>query len=380
MCVPVRLRRCSATVCMLALFLMSAQPGLGQESEKLLAEVRAAWEKREKAAHYLSAKWRQEELMPKGGISRRLPMLAAKETLPAQDTKVYGRGELYFSGPDCRLQMDHPIWNAQSKEFCSAPYDAALRGGVLKSRSAPQGSPNQTGRISKDEWSNWGAGSVWPLSTSYRGITSTTFNANIGNFTAARRVQLATGPGVELTRERTETRGHARLFVDPVRNHFPTRYESFGVDGKLNVAFAIQTRQDDRFGWVLESWAISSFTDAHLTKSVTCRLDELVLGEPVPAETFDIDYSPGTFVRDDSGNMPRDLLTREGKEPREILPGERGAAYARLVESEAGELLPGGRESVFARYWWVLAGAVALVGTVLVVRRIRRTHSVSSTQ
>jgi hypothetical protein len=359
---------------MLALFLMSAQPGLGQESEKLLAEVRAAWEKREKDAEKLTAKWRQEQLRPKGSMSRLLPNAGTSEALPARDTKLVGECELYCSGADCRVILNTPVWNVSKKQFDTTVREAALRGGVLKSRMETSASVNPVGKVSKDAWDNWGTGSVWPLIAGFRGTTTTAYGANIDFYTLARRIQLPTGPVIELVQDRTETRGRSRLLVDPRRDYFPTRAESFGRDEQLQVAFSIRLRNDQRFGWVPESWELSSFSGPHLVYTESDHLDDLVLGEPIPGHIFDLTYKPGTFVHDTSGERPRDFLTRDGKGPREILPGEFGGPYEQLVATEAGELLPGGSPSRGGRYWWVVGGAiVALTVGMYSVRRLRRT-------
>jgi hypothetical protein len=92
---------------------------------------------------------------------------------------------------------------------------------------------------------------------------------------------------------------------------------------------------------------------------------------------FDITYAHGTYVHDSTGKKPRDLLIRDGKEPREVLPGERGQSFERLMATEAGDLLPGGRPSVVQRYWWAFAGGfVALVLLTLLVWRVRQTRRV----
>jgi hypothetical protein len=365
----------------LAVCVATATPSVGgaQDSDKLLAEVRAAWEKREKAAQNLSAKWRQEELMPKGGITRLAPFFAKGEVMPAQDTKLTGHGHLYFAGANCRVSLDWPVWSMTNKQFDRTVRDAALKSSVLKSRTAINGQATKTGTISKEEWNTWGGGNVWPLMTIYRGTTTQGMEANLSIYTSARRVRLDTGPGIELVRERTETRGRARLLVDPARDYLPTLCEDFDLADKLQSRFVIRSRKDDRFGWVPESWDVSSFRGSQLSRSVACRLDELVIGGSIPEDLFDLTYEHGTYVHDSTGDKPRDLIIREGKEPREVLPQERGAPFERLIETEVGDLLPGGRPSVVRKYWWAFAGgAGALVLVALLVWRGRRPRGVQS--
>lgn len=366
---------------------MAAPQATGHESEQLLAEVRAAWAKREQAAQNLTAKWHQEELMTKGGISRIAPDFAKGEVMPPQDTKLSGRGELYFAGSKCRAALEWPVWGFGDKQFNRSAMDAALTNGVLKTRTWTTRGPTSklsatpTGTMSKEDWNSWGAGSAWPITLIYRGTTVQGQQANIDIYTRARRIQSNTGPGIELVQERTERRGEARLLVDPARDYFPTRSESFDRDGKIQGRFVIRSRKDDRFGWVPEAWEVTKFQDAQLIRTVSCRLDELVIGGPISEEVFDITYVPGTYVSDTSGDKPRNLIIREGKGPREVLPEEQGASYQRLIETEAGDLVPGRRPSVLTRYVWAVAsGSVVLIVMVFLARRARRARRAQRTQ
>lgn len=363
---------------------IAAPPAAGQESEQLLAEVRAAWAKREQAAQNLTVKWHQEELVTKGGISRVAPDFAKGEVMPPQDTKLSGRGELYFAGADCRASLDCPVWSVVDKRFNRGVMDAALKSGVLKTRDRTRAdatskhSSTPTGAISEEGWGSWGAGSAWPVTLIYRGTTAQGQLANIDIYGLARRTRSGTTTMIELVRERTERRGEARLLVDPTRDYLPTRSESFDRDDKLQSRFVIRSKSDARFGWVPESWEITKFQENQLVRTVSCRIDELRIGGPVPDGVFDIAYEPGTYVSDMTGDKPRDLIIRDGKEPREVLPEEQGASYQRLIETEVGDLVPGARPSVFRKYGWVIASAVGLVVVALLTRRALKARRVQS--
>ena len=268
------------------------------------------------------------------------------------------------------------MWDLSAKAFQRNVVDVALRDGICKKRVFYGDREVPQGTISKQTWNAVSDISIWPVYATFRGITSVVHLADLGHFSTARDFVSGGRRFVELLSERTERRGHSRLLVDPDRDFLPVRYEVFDRNGKLLNLITISSRKDSQARWVPQSWETSVYRNTHLIRKVTTQVEQIDIGGSFPDDTFSVDYPPGTYVFDTSGEKPRDLIIREGKAPREILPGERRASFKQLMATEAGDLLNPADMTLWRRHRgaFIASGVALLVAAALFVRyRIRHT-------
>ncbi len=94
------------------------RPVAAADSDKLLAEVRAAWEAREKATHKIRMSWATKCLTPKGGVDLMFPGSAKAGTpRPPTDTTHTGKGTLVLHGLTARCGIEMHIWSDPSAEY-----------------------------------------------------------------------------------------------------------------------------------------------------------------------------------------------------------------------------------------------------------------------
>lgn len=357
---------------LLTVLFVGASPcaAVGGEGEQLLETVRAAWAKRETTARTVRVRWRTEELIPKGGITLVLPALERREPLPTQDTVNKGRVEIVLAKDNGRLTFDRALWDTSAKAFQRDSTDVALRGGICTSRSKNV-SITPVGNVSKTSWRAACDVLTWPVFASFRGVTSVELAADIGQFAAARIGHGADRSLWELTTARTEVKGHTRLLVDARHEYLPVRYEAFDRTGQLIRLITVMHARDAKGSWVPSSWQVSTYRNGALARRATCTTDFVEVGGEVPDSTFDIEFEPGTYVFDSTGENLKTSIVRDGKPPREVLPSERGAAFAELVATEPGELAATTGTSSSWVFLTVIGAIIAGIVTLVAFRRVR---------
>ncbi|MFG0335939.1 MAG: hypothetical protein ACF8TS_21485 [Maioricimonas sp. JB049] len=116
------------------------------------------------------------------------------------------------------------------------------------------------------------------------------------------------------------------------------RAEHRSVEGdRLLSGLTVRYRQDDRLGWLPESWE-SRFGDGSHT--LRGRLVRHELNPELPDDTFAFNFPIGTVVFDRDRGL-RHLVLADGT-PRDVTPEESasGFDYSALQETSPGELAP----------------------------------------
>lgn len=350
----------------------------GQPDEQLLADVRAAWEARQQATKSVKVSWTAKDTTPKGALGILFdfhPGFKGKVVPPADVTHPI-KATLLFDDTQSRFTIERMAWNEPTSQFQPHAEDAAFRDGTVTTLYRMDPQPWPTGTINKAN-RNMTAGdiSAWPVRAAFRGPVTNISGIDLAHFSTARRTTLAGHSMIELVRQRTETRGEAKVWVDPAQDYAPYRYDSYARNGELIHRITATSRKDPSGLWVPTSWTVVVYEQKKLVRAVEATIRELVINLPTSPEDFKITFPPGTIVYDQTGPQPREHIVREGGDRRDVLPEERGASYEDLIRTEAGDLAPGGRSSFVSRNrTWVIAVGGSLVVAavaVLVFRRVR---------
>lgn len=348
-----------------------------QPEEQLLAEVRAAWEAREKATKTVKVAWVMKDIFPKGSINLLFPELARDgHARPPEDFKYEGTVTLLLDGIDARFTADWMCWDEKTSRFQQRTDESTYRGGKFTNlvrrnvQSFPQGTLN------KASWNRDCDITTWPARAAFRGTNPKVMSGtDLDKFTTARRVVLDRQPMVELVRQRTEMRGEERIWVNPAKSCATQRYDSYDRAGTLNNRITVKSIQDPSGLWVPASWTAVVYNQKKLVRSVEATVRELVINPPTTPEDFEVAFPVGTYVVDSTSDKPREYIVRESGERRDVLPNERLASYEDLLGTETGELEPGGRPSLLSqnRMWFIALGLLLIVSAVVVslIRRAR---------
>lgn len=348
--------------------------------DPLLAEVRAAWEKRQKDANTVRVAWTWKDTTPKGAVSILFPFVkGADKGMPPADAVHDGSATLLLDGPRMRLEVDKFTWDAPTSSFQKKGERSAYDGNgrytalnIYVVQSWPSG-------IIRKEKRNPDGDDIgmWPMKAGLRGTDSWVMNReDLSVFTAARRTTLDGRPMVELVRERTEVRGEQKCWVDPAQDYAARRDDMYDRDGTLQQRITISTRKDPSGLWIPSAWKAVIYRDNKLVRAIDATLKEFAVNIPTSTEDFTVAFPVGTKVRDYTDELkPREYILREDKPAREVLPHERGAPYDDLVHMEAGDLSRDERPSFLVRNraaLFVGGGLFTIALAVLVLRQARR--------
>jgi len=173
------------------------------------------------------------------------------------------------------------------------------------------------------------------------------------------------------------------LWVDPARAYSILRY-TLSDDGTIVLQADINYRHNGRGTWVPTGWTIvQPDLRGQLKQSITSVVREAVINREVDRKHFELDFPPGTWVRDftrptGSGYYNTQFIAREGGEERLITDSERKAAvekrisYEQLLSSESGQATAEGANPLLLP--WIVIGCVMLLLslTYLFIRRMMR--------
>jgi hypothetical protein len=376
------LRRAWLAVLFAAGVALLVRPGAvqAQPADPVLEEVKAAWKKRQETARAVRVSWVQKDTRPRGTINVSIPKdVKDGEILPPTDTTHEAKCKLLIDGDKSRIFTDEMIWNVPLKSFQRMEIDSAFQDGRSVSLNRFGGQPFPGGSIKKERWnSNSRDVSQWPVLAAFRGTDPDAMNRmDLGAYTTARRTPLGGVPMVEVMREKNETRGEVKIWVDPAQDFAARRFEQYSRDGNLQQRITIGTRKDVSGLWVPNTWSAALYDGPKLIRTVEAKVGELAVNPDTTPDDFRIDFPVGTKVTDSTGATTRDYIVREEGKVREIPRRELAQKYEDLVRTEPGELVPGPRPSVWVRYqlvWWGMC--ILAVGVLLLIgRRIYRSRT-----
>lgn len=343
--------------------------------DQLLADVRAAWEATGQSVKTVRIAWVAKDLCPKGSFNL-MGLEGDGKVRPPEDFRHEDKVTLLLDGTKARFTFEGMIWNEPALRFQKQVTNSAFLDEKYTGLRQYETQPYPSGVINKASWNTDCDISTWPAWAAFRGTEPKVMRGTyLGRFTSARRTALGGRPMVELVRERTPTRGEAKVWVDPAKSYAVERYDEYGRDGALQSRITVTNRKDSSGLWVPSSWSAVAYRQKKLVRSVDVTVRELVINPPTTPDDFRITFPPGTWVVDSTGPQSREYLVREGAGRRDILPEERVASYDDLLRTDAGELEPGGRPSFTSRNRaWVIAAGLLLVIGAMVVLLLRRAN------
>lgn len=373
-------RRCLFGVALAASLLIVAlcptAKSAAQSDDALFAEVLAAWQKRQQEIRTVRVSWAAKNTTPKGAITQLFGIKGkGGEVVPLADVTHDAKATLVIDGLKARLKSEQMIWDQPTEQFQKQTIDSCYEDGK-NSRLINSGIlPWPTGTIDKTRWNQDCDITTWPIRAAFRGLDADVMNrVELSNFTITRHTVLERREMIELIRERAENRGESKIWVEEAQDYAAHRYETYAKDGTTQQRITVIQRKDPSGMWVPASWNVVVHNKNKMVRAASVSVTELALNPPTTSDEFHPVFPPGTKVFDSTGEKPRQYIEREGKTPREILPGERGLPYDDLIQSESGDLLPGGKPTFFSRNRTalIIAGIVLILGAaVLLVLRFR---------
>jgi hypothetical protein len=366
--------------------LHSSHQTLAQESpqDKLFAEVKAAWKKREDQAKTLRIEWTSKNLTPKGSIDVTMPMLAMKgdktKSRPQKDTTHEGKSQLVLDQMKARLQLEQFVWHEPSLDFVVSHTDSAFDQKACTQSVRLGSSPSEIITVNKANWVTGCDVTTWPICMAFRGHQPEVMEGqDISKHQVARESTLNGRRVIEVIRERNENRGEIRLWLDPSQDFSVIRHDEYARNGNLTFQITVQNIKHSLGIWIPSEWTTMVYSGKVLIRRVQTTVRKVSFNDPVDPAEFELVPGTKAHVIDYTGEKTREYITREGKPNREILPSERGSDYVDLERTEKGEL--GTREDFgFLRRNWVylLAGTgflVVLFASLFTRKRLKVTSS-----
>lgn len=368
---------CGAIV--LGIALPTPLPVCAQDSDKLLAEVKGAWERRQNAIRSLRMSWRIKSVVPKGSIPQNGPRRGAKGVSPPQDTTHEGTGELLLEGKKARLTVHDAIWDNSLEKFLSCRMESGFEGKRFTRLLVPESLWPMATIQNANHNADGDNLAVWPILFCVRGLDRELAMRGMyfATYMEARRMQDNGGPVVELLRPRDETHGEARVQVDPSQGMAVRRVEVYDRQG--NIAFRVSithTPAAAEVGWLPSRWTTQAYQPTRqLVKQTETVVTSVVLNPATTEGDFRIPFPPDTRVTDLS-DTKADYIARADGTKRDILREERTAPHEELVKTNTGDLAPTSKSPSSWAWLWVGLGFVfALLALVFARRKFDQKRS-----
>ncbi|AWM40353.1 hypothetical protein C1280_27360 [Gemmata obscuriglobus] len=345
----------------------TAAPAAADDSAKLLAEVRAAWQQRQDAARTARFVWTGRTVHPKGVV------VGTKG--PGKDVVNDGTGRVLLEGNKWRLATRGLIWSEPPYGFVPEHREVAFDGERYVTLIHHQPGHNQfpyglirrkPGEVAQASMT-FNLIDYWPLRVAVRGADPRLSNETLETHALARRATLQGRPVVELVQQRTEVSGESKVWVDPAQDYAVRRHDMYTAAGELHTRIDVTTERHPSGVWLPKAWTVQSMSGAALQRRTVFTLVEVTLNPSVAAGDLEIDFPPNTVVDEYTDSKGQSQLTAShivrgdgGRRP--IVPGEwNNVGYEDLLRTEPGELLG----SVPPPWWTSRSVLVAACGVVL---------------
>jgi hypothetical protein len=369
-----------ACLCPCATAVPALAQGNPQSDDRLLAEVRAAWDRRQGAVKTVRVVWTFQNFVPKGALDIQIPLPTrpkgphAGQPRPPADTTREGRAVLLMDGVKARLKLDDFVWTESEFEFVKRELDSTFDGTKSSKYSRLSGGTSAVGTVHKAAWNTDCDVNTWPICMAFRGAHPNIMDGrDIGKYGIARQTTLDGRRVIELTRERDETQGEGKLWVDPNQDYAAVRYDQYDRKGMLIYRIVMRNAKTDSGIWAPSAWTTTVYWSQKLVRNVQTVVREAAINVPTAEHDFIMVFAPRTHVVDYTGERSHEYIVREGKPPREILPSERGSDWVDLERTEPGDLARGGRARFLSRNRTpLLVVAISLATGVLLVLLARR--------
>jgi hypothetical protein len=332
-----------------------------------------AWQARQDRIRSGRFQWTDRVTYPKGRLSdvwKTDSRLAndALEPVPPEDVTITCNGVLTFDGQKLRYSEDSADWSKKTKKYELVSDLVVFNGEVSKELNITN--PNHErywpqGSIRKEKRNSYGSASTMqPILMTCRGLTPGMRAYDLETFElTGRKVTIDRRLCWELQR-RPSSNSEDLLYVDPGRDFVFVRYLSTYrglLMRKIDVRYEMISQKE----WLPKEWTVTMNTlEGKLDQSHQLRLTSYEINPTVAPEEFELEFPPGTRVRDNR-NKTDWIVKPDGSGKRTIPRSDFGATYERLLATEPGYAL---RDQPFlARFnWLAIAGIVVAGGCVLV--------------
>jgi hypothetical protein len=361
---------------------VSAPPATAQDSDKLLAEVKAAWQKRQDAIRSGKFTWTHHRLYVKGAT------VGTKG--PDKDVVDNGSGSLLLEGNRTRIEIRDLIWKEPECAFVPQHRESTYDGKkyiTLDHRPGHNKFPYGL-IIDRERNQDFSLIDYWPLAVAVRGLDAKISSSALERLTQARRTVLDGRPVIELSEPRTETRGGAKVWVDPTQDYSVRRREKYLRAGELLSRTDVISEHHASGEWLPKRWTVRLMApQGKLQRQTDVTMKEVIVNLPTTDADFEIVFPPRAMVdewEDDekgNGRLKASFIVRDDGSHRPITPGElKSVLYEDLLRTEPGELTGENIVPWWKSRWWLLTMigvvlAVVLLGILVVRWRASRRKS-----
>lgn len=346
-----------------------------------LQDVLNAWRLRDASAGCVRVEWTETITYMRGTRSpNQVRIRQGSTVLPEKDTTVVNQYSLCVQGTRCEFSQRGLQWDSVAEEFTNQTQRESFDG--HEARVLTEGchglATDANGGL-LDECFPSAFLRHYSQPTSYIPFMDAGFapiflhfhalNEQVGflaNVTWRLEREPATVDGVDclVMTEGTET-DYQRVYVDPRRFHVIRRWERF-FEGELG--FQVKCRFSDRDDppALPREWDGRAMSGSYLLRTWTGKVTEAEINaSKVPS--FHVEFPVGTEVIEATDHkVSGTYIVMANGERREILPGESGLPYQRLLATQAGEGANGPAAPGSQWAWWIAAvvvGILALLGT-----------------
>lgn len=335
------------------------------EPDVTVNQVTSMWKTRQAKFHTVKYAWTERDTLPKGSIQKpNAPLRPGFEglTIPPEDITYDVPYQLALDGDKMRYSYEGKAWSVEKKSLLPDPYISVFDGSVSKIFH-PSGYTQWPVGIIRPEKRNVDSRNyhVKSLLLAFRPLPTTTGSFSPSDFTISKeRALLQNKECIVLQQPLRAGVTSQTLWLDPSRNLVVLRYME-SRSGKVGLKLDIQYTNDPDSGWIPASWeCLASNPNGSLQEAFAATVTTYKINGPISPDEFQIDFPPGTRVRDQRPNatVPEYIVRKDGS--KRSLPSEDiGASYEQLVSSEPGQAhaYP---VSVAGRHRWLTPTLVAL--------------------
>jgi hypothetical protein len=342
----------------------------GQEPPRI-EDIRAAWADRQAKAQSLRVEWKQTDFVVKGSHSDalksfRLPDDPPVATSPPADLTYTSEPTLSLDGDKVAFAFLRRFWHAETNQYRDFPTEYKFAGGRQLALNRSGFTDYAQAAIQNSPRADLVA-NAWSVVRTFRGCSEKLRLEDIDDYVVTGAFLRVDGNRCyELFAKGTLLRPEERIWVDPARGCVAVRAVRGGVNRPV---LQIDTKYgpDPTLGWVPVSWKMqqSNHTDGRLVHSTTATVTSCRPG-PVEPGTFDFTLPAGTSVSNETGDGPRQYITKADGGRRVIGKADGGKTYDEILST------PGTEEGGVP--WLLRWSTLAIVfgtGVALFLARIR---------
>jgi hypothetical protein len=293
--------------------------------------------------------------------------------LPDRDMSFDCKNSLTIDGEKWRYVSQSPVRAGHTTNLVLQDTDVVSKDGTIKSYMRPGGFDHPVGNI------NQGKVSDVPRVNNARPLFQILRSLSVGffvpqNYVMANESGFIDGRPCQILQTQP-TNIRWSLWVDPSRSFSLVRY-SLSSEGKILLTTDLTYTQSSEHGWVAVGWKIvETDRSGSLKRSTNATVTHWEINTPIPPNEFDLDFPPGTLVRDftttTEWGSTSQYIAREGGKKRIVSQGDRGATYEQLLASETGTArLPRGPSAL--RMWAIVICILLSLACIVVVLWQRR--------